>query len=119
MKITDIHGDKIVIGKTSITVKDDSGKTRGIVTNCRAFEALQPRDKFAFHKAGISLDEAKNCILCNGEIYYLNNQRLEKWIEAQNHPDFFAAEREKVTAQKAIAEKMQERGFNVIDCIFG
>lgn len=46
MVITDIHGDYIKVGKSSITVKDNNGKTKGVVTNCITFSVMAPRDIF-------------------------------------------------------------------------
>lgn len=45
MIITDINGENVKIGKSSITVKDNNGKTKGVVTNCKAFSAMSPADK--------------------------------------------------------------------------
>ena len=115
MKITEIDGCIISIGKTSITVKRDDGKTCGIVKNCIQFQTMTARDKFALKHLG--LETSKNCIICDGEIYYLNNQSLERWINQQAHPEFFTVERVKADRQRATAEAVRQQGITVIDCI--
>lgn len=41
MKIEELNGQRAIIGRNSITVKDESGKTRGVITQA---QELQPRD---------------------------------------------------------------------------
>ena len=115
MKITEINGNVISIGKTSITVKRDDGKTCGIVKNCIPFQTMTARDKFALKHLG--LEASKNCVICDGEIYYLNNKRLENWINQQAHPEFFTTEKAKAEQQKVIADAVRQQGITVIDCI--
>lgn len=50
MKITDIKGQRIHLGKTSITVKGDDGKTVGVVTNCLIFSNQPPRMTLMVHE---------------------------------------------------------------------
>lgn len=117
MNITDIQGDHIKIGKSSITVKGADGKTKGIVTNCKAFSTMSPSDKFLLHKKNIPLDEVKNCIIQNGTIYYLHNKALANWISKQKHPEIFTRESAKVEWLKNAAETMRNNGITVIECI--
>lgn len=121
MNITDINDDTILIGKMSITVKDSNGKTRGVVTNCKTAATFSPCDKIELAKKGISLEDTKNCVLHDGNVYFLNNKRLAIWLEKYEkpeHPEYFATERTKVEKQRATAEKMKQNGITVIDCIF-
>lgn len=117
MVIKDIHGDYIKVGKSSITVKDNNGKTKGIVTNCITFSVMTSRDKFLLHKKNISIDETKNCVIQNGDIYYLHNMYLENWIMQQKRPEFFATEIATAEQLKNIAEVMRNKGITVIECI--
>ena len=118
MNIVDIHGDFIKIGKTPITVKGENGRTNGIVKNCTTFFAMTPRDKKKLHDFQIPLDECKNCILQNGDIYYLHNKYLANWINQQKHPDLFTNEIAKVEQQKNAAEAMRNKGIAIIECVF-
>ena len=117
MNITDIHGENVKVGKTSITVKNNNGKTKGVVTNCKTFSIMSPADKFLLHKRGISIDECKNCIIHNENIYYLHNNFLANWINQQKRPEFFATEIATAEQLKNIAEAMRNKGIIVIECI--
>lgn len=117
MIITDIHRDYIKVGKSSITVKDNNGKTKGIVTNCITFSVMTPRDIFLLHKKNIPVDETKNCVIQNGDIYYLHNNFLENWINQQKKPEFFTREIAAVEQLKKVAEAMRNNGITVIECI--
>lgn len=118
MIITDINGEIIKIGKSSITVKGDNGKTKGIVTNCRTFSAMSPTDKMQLRKSGIPLDEARNCIIQNGNIYYLLNLHLENWIKQQKYPEAFIRELA-ITAERRrkAGEIIKNKGITVIECV--
>ena len=117
MNITDIHGNCIKVGKTSITVKGDSEKTKGVVTNCKAFSAMSPADKFLLHKKNIPTDGCKNCVIQNGNIYYLHDTFLENWISRQKHPETFTSEYNKAKQLKNTAEAMRNNGITVIECV--
>lgn len=118
MIITDIHGENIKIGKSSITVKDSNGKTKGVITNCKAFSAMSPTDKMQLKKSGIPLDESRNCIIQNGDIYYLLDLRLENWIKQQKYPETFTRELA-ITAERrrAAGEIMKNKGITIIECV--
>ena len=118
MIITDINGENIKIGKTSITVKDDNGKIKGVITNCKAFSAMSPTDKMQLRKSGIPLDESRNCIIQDGDIYYLLDLRLENWINQQKHPEAFTRELA-ITAERrrTASEIMKNKGITVIECV--
>ena len=118
MNITDINGATILIGKSSITVKDENGKTCGVVTNCKTAATFAPRDKFDLSKRGFAPDEIKQVVIHNGEVYFFNNKRLEKWIEKQKHSEFFKAEHTEIEKQNATAERMLQNGITVINCIY-
>lgn len=119
MIITDIHGENIKIGKSSITVKGDNGKTKGIVTNCKAFSAMSPANKMQLRKAGIPLDESKNCIIQNGDIYYLFDLRLENWIKQQKYPEAFTRELAITAERRRKASEIirDKKGITVIECV--
>lgn len=50
MKIEEIEGCRIKIGKTSITIKDENDKTRGIVQNIRKFSDLRSNIQMDYFK---------------------------------------------------------------------
>lgn len=118
MNIVDICADYIKIGKTSITVKGENGKTKGIVKNCTTFPIMTPRDMNKLHDSKIPLEECRNCIIQNGDIYYLHNNFLANWINQQKHPEIFTNEIAKVERLKKVAESMRDKGIIVIECSF-
>lgn len=121
MKITEINGKIVKIGKTSITVKDERGKTCGIVKNIKSSSVLSPRDKFDFHqKTGLGINFIKKCINSDGQWYYLHNivktQELEKSVSRWEGTNV------DVSSDKISLAKMQEdrkiasEKLVVIDC---
>ena len=94
MRIEDLNGQLAKISKNSITIKDDAGKTVGVITHCCD---LAPRDSSEIWgkvRKTVGL-EATKCISkmrkANGKIVYLENV---------NTPD-------------PNAIKLQEAGFTV------
>ncbi len=80
MKINELNGQLAKIGKTSITVKDDNGKTKGVITQC--YE-LQPRDASEIWgkvRKAVGLDATK-CIAkmrkIGRDIFYLENVNVK------------------------------------------
>lgn len=76
MKIEQLNGQLAKISKCSITVKDDYGKTKGVITHC--YE-LMPRDSSVIWgkvRKAVGLD-ANKCIAkmrrIDGRIVYLEN----------------------------------------------
>jgi hypothetical protein len=122
MNITDITLDhRIKACKTSITVKDHEGKTKGIITDCRTFHNMFTRDQFDLHnklkKFGVNnLDIASNCVIKDNNIYYLYNVSLRKHIERYGAFD----EREQIKLDKLeeTATRLKENNIPVIECLF-
>lgn len=82
MNMKDIINQRIKIGKTSITVKDDNNKTRGIVRNISRFADLQPNKAFELFQTvkaaglwGCGDDTIQRVIYADGQLYYLHNLR--------------------------------------------
>lgn len=121
MKITDITPEyKIKPNKTSITVKDNEGKTKGVITDCRTFHNMATREQFELHdqlkKFGINnLEIASNCVLKDGEIYFLYNISSRKWIE--KYGVFDEREQDKLNKLEAQAKQLKENGIKVIECL--
>lgn len=125
MKMQDISGKMVKIGRTSITVKDGRNKTRGIVRDVLSYSEWPERECFAYHKAldqsGIwssSLEVIKNVVLDRNEnkIFYLNNlSRLEQYEKYFVGREGFEVEKNNYKKLKEIAEKAA--GFmEVVDC---
>lgn len=122
MKITDIAPDyKIKPNKTSITVKDNGGKTKGVITDCITFSNMATREQFELHnrlkKFGVNnLEIASNCVMKDGEIYFLYNISSRNWIE--KYGAFDEREQNKLDKLEAQAKQLKESGITVIECLF-
>lgn len=88
MKIFELEGKNVKICKTSLTAKDESGKTCGVVTGVKTWKTLSTREQFdvakAIKKAGIwgsKFDLLKNTVFCGKQIYLLNNLKKKDFYE--------------------------------------
>ena len=122
MKITDITLDyRIKACKTSITVKDQEGKTKGVITDCRTFQNMSTRDQFDLHnklkKFGVNnLDIASHCVIKDGNIFYLYNVSLRKHIE--RYGVFDISEQNRLDKLEQAAKQLTESNIQVIECLF-
>ena len=128
MKMQELAGKRISIGKTSVTVKDENDKTRGIVRNVATWYTLGNRQQSdvwkVLTKCGLwqfsndMRDERvlKKLIIDGNKLYYLNDQR---YIE--NYHKYFdghsCCEQEQKNFQKymEVLERIREY-MEVIDC---
>jgi len=121
MNITDITLDyRIKACKTSITVKDHEGKTKGIITDCKTFHNMSTRDQFDLHnklkKFGINnLEIASNCVIKDGNIYFLYNVSLKKHIE--KYGVFDESEQNRLDKLELMAAQLKESNIPVIECL--
>ena len=88
MKISEIKNKTVKIGKTSITVFGDNGKTCGVVRNIEKFKDLQPNKQIDYIKRiresglwGNGVVTLDSVIVANGELFYLNDLRAIKGYE--------------------------------------
>lgn len=70
----------IKVGKTSITIKDQENKTRGVIRNINTWKTLQLNKKvdwnIKFNKLGFNVQKlADKLIFKDDKIYYLFNKR--------------------------------------------
>ena len=76
MKIEELNGQYAKIGKSSITVKDECGKTRGIITQCYELTSRESSEIWGKVRKAVGLD-ATSCIAkmrrVAGKIVYLEN----------------------------------------------
>lgn len=85
--------------------------------NVKTSTIMSAADRLQLHRAGISPDYLSNCVIQNGDIYYLHNTYLESWIERQNHPELFVDERAKAEQLRNVAEVMRNKGIVVLECV--
>lgn len=76
MKIEELNGQLAKIGKTSITVKGEDGKTKGVITQCYELSMRDSSDIWGKVRKAVGLDATK-CIAkmrkISGKIVYLEN----------------------------------------------
>lgn len=125
MEITKINGEEIKIGKTSITIKGDNGKTIGVIRNCTIINnSLAPRILFEISRKlkekNINLMSLYNrLVVVDGNYYFLCNLRKNDFVEkyASKNPEIFQAEINKVKKQDELADLCVKSGMiQVIKC---
>ena len=125
MEITKINGEEIKIGKTSITVKGDNGKTKGVIKNCNVINnLLPPRTLFEvaykLRKKNIKvMDFYNRLVAVDGNYFFLYNLRKNDFVEkyAIKNPEIFQAEINKVKEQDELANLCVRSGIiQVIKC---
>lgn len=83
MEMKDLNGKNVYVAARSLTVKDNDGKTRGIIRDIRFWKTLAPRvqfdmiHKYDFRKSGIWGNHELMCriIFKDEKPYYLLNER--------------------------------------------
>lgn len=117
MEALDCINKNVKISKGSITIKDDEGKTRGIVRDIRHFKDVQinMQSKY-FHimkQAGVwgnSKIDLNNIIIKNNEIYLFRNIH---GLECLKKYDMQLVEK-----LNEIYQRAEENGIKVIECEF-
>lgn len=126
MNINDIAGKMVKVGKTSITVKDEYNKTRGIVKNICTWNLLPARQAMGYvsllNSCGIRKEKPElleKCVLvCDGELYLLKDMaRLDSWkkIIDMLGEEYGQRDLEKYNAELELYTKAQEVGIKVIE----
>lgn len=125
MEITKINGEEIKIGKTSITIKGDNGKTIGVIRSYTIINnSLAPRILFEISRKlkekNINLMSLYNRLVAvDGNYYFLYNLRKNDFVEkyASKNPEIFQAEINKVKKQDELADLCVKSGMiQVIKC---
>lgn len=123
MTMQELEGKRIKISAGTITVKDEYGKTRGMVRNIRALKRMNGRERFdlwqLMKKAEIGLDANINIILAGGKFYFLNNTRPLRAFETLEKKlgdcELVRDERRRYATLHATAEQAA-RHMTVINC---
>jgi hypothetical protein len=125
MEITKINGEEIKIGKTSITIKGDNGKTIGVIRSCTIINnSLAPRILFEISRKlkekNINLMSLYNRLVVVDENYYfLYNLRKNDFVEkyAIKNPEIFQADINKVKEQDELADLCIKSGIiQIVKC---
>lgn len=119
--ILDCIGKEIKISKNSITIKDENGKTRGVVRNVISLHDIQTNKQIEYYKM---LKEAKlntkisnkNCFIKDNVLYIFRNIKSKLFHAEYGY--FSDNEKEKEKMDDIIYKIAVEKGFKVIECIF-
>ena len=126
MNIEHLAGQRVKIGKTSITMKDENGKTRGIVNSITKFKEARSSQQMEYlgklRAAGVwgsRIDGIMdNVIFDNNRLYFLHDLKpLETYNKYFAGRPGFEAEAERAAERERIAENMKEFS-TVIPCYF-
>lgn len=117
----DLVGKNVKIGKTSITIKDDDNKTRGIVKSVAKLRDVQFNKQFDYwrilKKLGVYETLGTNGFFVKDEIMYaIRNTKSDQFKKHIMEHDGFEHDK-KVWAEQAEAyKKLEEGGVPVIEC---
>lgn len=120
-KIKDCIGKNVKISKASITIKNEEGKTCGVVRNIISLYDLQANKQIDYYKMikNLGLHEKidiKDCIISDGVIYVFRNIKSKLFHEKYGYMD--DNEKQKAEEQESIFNIIKNAGITVIDCIY-
>ena len=84
MKIEELKGQDAKIGKSSITVKDENGKTCGVITGVYEGQARQTSEVWGKYRRALNLEATSaisNTRWINGNPVFLANVNSKKELE--------------------------------------
>lgn len=120
-EIKDCIGKNVKISKSSITIKNENGKTCGIVRNIVSLYDLQANKQFEYYK---KLKESglhgkisiKNCIIKDGVVYIFRNIKGKLFNEKYG----YFSEEEKRNAEELdkMYAQVAKNGIEVIECMY-
>lgn len=120
-EIKECAGQNVKISKSSITIKDGNGKTRGVVRNIISVQDMQlnkQTDYFHLFKklnvwGKISLS---NCIVKNGKLFVFRNMKSKMFHDKYGY--FSDYEKEKAEQEEETFKTLRDAGIETIECIF-
>lgn len=122
-EIKDCIGKNVKIGKTSITIKNDNGKTCGVVQDIWKFKDIQTNKQINyFHilkKVGAWENkdfDINTCIVKDGKMYVFRNMKIIQLHEKYGY--FSEDEKQKAEEQEIIYNAFRTIGIDVIECVF-
>lgn len=120
-EIKDCVGKNVKISKNSITIKNEEGKTCGVVRNIVSLYDMQANKQFEYYKqiknAGLhGKISIKDCIISDGIMYVFRNIRSKLYHEKYGY--FTEREKEKAEETQRIYDTVVEAGFEIIECMY-
>lgn len=120
-EIKDCIGKNVKISKSSITIKDECGKTRGIVRNIISVYDMQPNKQVDYFHLFKNLGvwgkiSTTNCIVKDGKLSVFRNIKSKMFHERYGY--FSDYEKEQAEQEEETFKTLQDAGIEVIECIF-
>lgn len=120
-EIKDCIGKSVKISKASITIKNEEGKTCGVVRNITSLYDLQANKQMEYYKVIRNLGlhgkvSIKDCIISDGIMFVFRNIRSKLFYEKYGYMDDY--EREKAEEQERTYQTFKDNGIEVIECVY-
>lgn len=120
-EIKDCIGKNVKISKASITIKNEEGKTCGVIRNITSLYDLQANKQMEYYRTIRDLGfhgkiSIKDCIISDGTMYIFRNIKSKLFHEKYGYMDDH--EREKAEEQERIYQTFTDNGIEVIECVY-
>lgn len=120
-EIKDCIGNNVKISKASITIKNEEGKTCGVVRNITNLYDLQANKQMEYYRVIRNLGlhgkiSIKDCIISDGVMYVFRNIKSKLFHEKYGYIDDY--EREKAEEQEKTYQIFRDNGIEVIECVY-
>ena len=120
-EIKDCIGKTVKISKSSITIKDENGKTRGVVRNIISVYDIQPNKQIDYFHLFKNLGvwgkvNTSNCIVKDGKLSVFRNMKSKMFHDKYRY--FSDYEKEKAEQEEETFKTLRDAGIEIIECIF-
>ena len=120
-EIKDCIGKNVKISKASITIKNEEGKTCGVVRNIVSLYDLQANKQMDYYRKirDIGLHgkiSIRDCIISDGTMYIFRNIKSKLFHEKYGYMN--DNEKQKAEEQESIFNTIKNSGIEVIECIY-
>jgi hypothetical protein len=120
-EIKDCVGKNVKISKASITIKNEEGKTCGVVRNITSLYDLQPNKQMEYYRVIRNLGiygkiSIKDCIISDGIMYIFRNVKSKLFHEKYGYMNDY--EREMAEEKERIYKIFKDSGIVVIECVY-
>lgn len=120
-EIKDCIGKHVKISKNSITIKNEEGKTCGVVRNVSSLADIQPNKQMDYYKILKKLNlhgklPLATYIIANNKMYAFRNIKSKLFYEKYGY--LTEDERERAEQLEDVYNALSEGGIEVIECIY-
>lgn len=120
-EIKDCVGKNVKISKNSITIKNEEGKTCGVVRNITSLYDMQANKQMEYYRkirnAGLhGKINIKECIISDGVMYIFRDIKSKIFHEKYGYMS--EDERVKAEERQKLYDDVVAAGFEVIECVY-